>query len=67
MKNTLISITKKASKIIDPFEQSFFILAPIAYLQAFVDVNKRTSRLSANIPLFRKNLVPLNLFTPRRA
>ncbi|WP_349815958.1 hypothetical protein [Coxiella burnetii] len=51
----------------DPFEQSFFILAPIAYLQAFVDVNKRTSRLSANIPLFRKNLVPLNLFTPRRA
>jgi hypothetical protein len=34
----------------DPFEQSFFLLTHIAYLQAFTDVNKRTSRLSANIP-----------------
>jgi hypothetical protein len=29
-------------------------------LQPFVDVNKRTSRLAANIPLIRKNLVPLS-------
>ena len=28
-------------------------------MQAFSDVNKRTARLSANIPLIRENLVPL--------
>jgi hypothetical protein len=32
----------------------------IPYLQPFVDVNKRTSRLSSNIPLIRRNLVPLS-------
>ena len=36
-----------------------FLLIHIAYLQAFADVNKRTSRLCANIPLLRHNLVPL--------
>lgn len=40
-------------------EQSFFLLIHIAYLQAFIDVNKRTARLSANIPLVRNNLSPL--------
>ena len=50
----------KASAIDDPFEQSLFLLVHIAYLQAFSDVNKRTSRLSANIPLCRHNLVPLS-------
>lgn len=44
----------------DPFEQSFFLLVHIAYLQPFVDINKRTSRLAANIPLIRRNLVPLS-------
>jgi len=28
-------------------------------LQAFIDVNKRTARLAANIPLIKGNLVPL--------
>ncbi len=32
----------------------------ISYLQPFVDVNKRTSRLAANIPLIRSNLCPLS-------
>lgn len=36
------------------------LLVHIAYLQAFVDVNKRTARLSANIPLINNNLVPLS-------
>lgn len=49
-----------AAKIIHPYEQSFFLLVHIAYLQAFADVNKRTSRLSANIPLIKNNLVPLS-------
>lgn len=48
------------SAIRDPFEQSFFLLVHISYLQPFVDVNKRTSRLSSNIPLIRRNLVPLS-------
>ena len=56
----LMEVTTKASAIDDPFEQSLFLLVHIAYLQAFSDVNKRTSRLSANIPLCRHNLVPLS-------
>jgi hypothetical protein len=44
----------------DPFEQSFFLLVHIPYLQPFVDVNKRTSRLASNIPLIKTNLVPLS-------
>lgn len=32
----------------------------IPYLQPFVDVNKRVSRLGANIPLIRHNLCPLS-------
>jgi len=44
----------------DPFEQSFFMLVHVPYLQPFVDVNKRTSRLASNIPLIKHNLVPLS-------
>jgi Fic family protein len=55
----LEKIAEKAAVILDPFEQSFFLLVHISYLQAFVDVNKRTARLSANIPLITRNLVPL--------
>jgi hypothetical protein len=56
----LTAITTTAQAIHDPFEQSFFLLVHIAYLQAFIDVNKRTSRLACNIPLVRNNLVPLS-------
>lgn len=49
-----------ASAIPDPFEQAFFAMVHIPYLQPFVDVNKRTSRLAANIPLIRTNLCPLS-------
>jgi hypothetical protein len=41
-------------------EQAFFALVHLAYLQAFEDVNKRVSRLAANIPLIRGNLCPLS-------
>ena len=44
----------------DPFEQSFFIMAQFPYLQPFDDVNKRVSRLAANIPLIKANLTPLS-------
>ncbi|HEV3269266.1 MAG TPA: Fic family protein [Candidatus Rhabdochlamydia sp.] len=53
-------IIKKAALIKDPYEQSLFLLIHISYLQAFADVNKRTARLSANIPLIKNNLVPLS-------
>ncbi len=53
-------IAQKASQIEDPYEQSFFLLVHVSYLQAFIDVNKRTARLSSNIPLIQKNLVPLS-------
>lgn len=35
----LKKITEKAAEIIDPFEQSLFLLIHISYLQAFEDVN----------------------------
>jgi len=50
----------KSKKIKDPFEQSFFLLIHLSYLQAFEDVNKRTSRLSCNIPFIKLNLCPLS-------
>ncbi len=49
----------KANRINDPFEQSFFVLVHLPYLQPFADINKRTSRLVANLPLFSANLCPL--------
>jgi Fic family protein len=51
---------EKLNGIEDPFEQSFFSLVHLSYMQAFEDVNKRTSRLVANIPLIKKNLKPLS-------
>ncbi|PHS21240.1 MAG: cell filamentation protein Fic [Robiginitomaculum sp.] len=53
-------ILQKASAITDPFEQSFFILVHIPYLQAFVDINKRTSRVASNIPLLKADLAPMS-------
>ncbi len=53
-------ILEKASRIPDPFEQAFFVMVHIPYLKPFVDVNKRTSRLMANLPLIRGNLCPLS-------
>lgn len=55
----LTLLLEKASKIIDPFEQSFFVMVHIPYLQPFADINKRTSRVAANLPLIRENLCPL--------
>jgi len=52
-------LLSKARLILDPFEQSFFLMVHLSYLQPFADVNKRTSRLMANLPLFRANLCPL--------
>lgn len=53
-------IIDTAAAINDPFEQSFFLMVHLPYLQPFEDVNKRVSRLAANIPLFGENLCPLS-------
>jgi len=52
-------IMTTATAIEDPFEQSFFVMVHLPYLQPFDDVNKRVSRLAANISLIKANLVPL--------
>src|ERR1700722_6738587 len=49
-----------AQAIHDPFEQSFFAMVQLPYLQTFDDVNKRVSRLAANIPFIKGNLSPLS-------
>jgi len=49
-----------AQAIDDPFEQALFCLVQIPYLQAFDDVNKRVSRLAANIPFIQSNFSPLS-------
>lgn len=61
-------ILDMAQEIADPFEQSFFAMVHIPYLQPFEDVNKRVARLAANIPLIRHDLCPLSfLDVPERA
>lgn len=68
IEDALDALLNKANQIRDPFEQSFFMMVHLPYLQPFADVNKRTSRLAANLPLFRANLCPLTfLGVPEQA
>ena len=53
-------ILATAAAIGDPVEQAFFVMVQLPYLQPFDDVNKRVSRLAANIPLIKANPVPLS-------
>ncbi len=53
-------LLEKGAEITDPFEQSFFALIHLAYLQPFADGNKRTSRMIANIPLLKADLCPIS-------
>lgn len=61
-------ILDTAAAIGDPFEQAFFVMVQLPYLQPFEDVNKRVSRLASNIPLIRQNLSPLSFVdVPQRS
>ncbi len=61
-------VLRMAVEIEDPFEQAFFLMVHLPYLQPFEDVNKRVSRLAANIPLLLHNLSPLSFIdVPARA
>lgn len=51
---------EKLNKIKNHFEQSLFILVFIPYFQAFMDINKRTSRITSNIPLIKNWLIPFS-------
>ncbi|MCZ7596721.1 MAG: Fic family protein [Gammaproteobacteria bacterium] len=53
-------ILATAAAIDDPFEQALFCMVQLPYLQPFDDVNKRVSRIAANIPLIKGNLAPLS-------
>ncbi|MEX8497263.1 Fic family protein [Leptothrix ochracea] len=61
-------VVSLAAEILDPFEQAFFLMVHVPYLQPFEDVNKWVSRLAANIPFVRHNLCPLSfLDVPQQA
>lgn len=61
-------LLQKAREIPDAFEQAFFVMVHLPYLQPFIDVNKRTSRLGANLPLIKANLCPLSFVdVPKQA
>ena len=61
-------LLNKAAAIPDPFEQAFFLMVQLPYLQPFEDVNKPVSRIGANISLFKNNLCPLSFIdVPERA
>jgi hypothetical protein len=60
-------VLEKATTIKDPFEQALFAMVQLPYLQPFDDVNKRVSRLSANIPFIKRNLSPLSFIDVPRA
>lgn len=53
-------IIEKAALITDPYEQAFFLLVHIPYLQPFEDCNKRTSRVICNIPLILGGVTPIS-------
>jgi Fic family protein len=60
-------LIEKAVAINNPFEQSLFWMVSIAYLQPFVDINKRTGRLACNVPLLRAGLAPLSFMSMDKA
>ncbi len=61
-------VIQMATEIHDPFEQAFFLMVHLPYLQPFEDVNKRVSRLAANIPFIRHNLCPMSFIdVPQQA
>jgi len=61
-KRTAHTVLESAARHCAPHRRSssraFFSSAHISYLQAFVDVNKRTARLASIIPLITQDYVP---------
>jgi len=53
-------LLRKAAAIEDPFEQAFFFMVQLPFLRPFDDVNRRVSRLAANLRLIRQHFSPLS-------
>lgn len=66
LEESLNDIVDKARHIHNPVEAAFFLWVHVAYLQPFADGNKRTSRLSANMPLLLHNCAPLSFLDVER-
>ena len=49
-----------AQSIANPVQSAFYLLTRIAYLQAFKDGNKRTSRAMCNVPLVQAHMPPIS-------
>jgi hypothetical protein len=60
IEESLDQVLVTAGAITNPFEQALFIMVQLPYLQPFDSVNKRVSRLAANIPIIKDNLSPLS-------
>lgn len=67
LEETLNAIVDKVRNIRNPVEAAFFLWVNLAYLQPFADGNKRTSRLSANMPLMLYNCAPLSFLDVERS
>jgi len=66
LKEAFEQFCEKANLINHPFEQAFFTMTFIPYLQPFQDGNKRTSRLAMNIPLLKNQLAPFSFADLRK-
>ncbi len=60
LKEQFTIFLSKLNQIKNPFEQTLFILVFIPYFQIFIDINKRTSRVWANIVLIKNWLIPFS-------
>jgi Fic family protein len=60
LEQMLEEIVARARLIRNPIEGSFFLWVNLGLLQPFEDGNKRTSRLTCNLPLLLYNCAPLS-------
>ncbi len=60
LKEIFDEFCEKANAIENPYEQAFFAMIFISYIQPFQDGNKRTSRIAMNIPLVKHALAPFS-------
>jgi Fic family protein len=67
LEERLNTIVDKVRNIRNPVEAAFFLWVNLAYLQPFANGNKRTSRLSANMPLMLYNCAPLSFLDVERS
>ena len=60
IKTMLEKVLATAQSIANPVQSAFYLLTRIAYLQAFKDGNKRTSRAMCNVPLVQAHMPPIS-------